>query len=72
VQAKYIGNAKTIDYTDGVSMEFSEWRLNLRTSNTEPLIRLNVESRRSIDLMTQKTGEILEFLRDMGAESSDH
>lgn len=33
------------DDTDGVSMEFPQWRFNLRTSNTEPLLRLNVETR---------------------------
>lgn len=35
----------TIDYTDGISMEFTDWRFNLRSSNTEPLLRLNVETR---------------------------
>ena len=35
-----------IDYTDGVSLDFGEWRLNVRASNTEPLLRLNIESRR--------------------------
>ncbi|MEF3192879.1 MAG: phosphomannomutase, partial [Halothiobacillaceae bacterium] len=35
----------TIDRTDGISLEFPDWRFNLRGSNTEPLLRLNVESR---------------------------
>ena len=35
----------TVDYTDGLSVEFADWRFNLRGSNTEPLVRLNVESR---------------------------
>ena len=34
-----------IDYTDGVSLDFGAWRLNVRASNTEPLLRLNIESR---------------------------
>lgn len=34
-----------IDNTDGISLEFDEWRMNLRTSNTEPLLRLNIETR---------------------------
>ena len=72
VQGRYIETAKTVDYTDGLSMEFAQWRLNLRSSNTEPLIRLNVESRGSETLMTEKTTEILDFLRDLGAEAPDH
>jgi phosphomannomutase len=72
VQGKYMGSAKTVDYTDGLSMEFDDWRLNLRSSNTEPLIRLNVESRGSDSLMQQKTSEILELLRELGAQEAGH
>lgn len=72
VQAAYLSQAKSIDYTDGVSMEFDEWRLNLRASNTEPLIRLNVESRGSAPLMQEKTDEVLALLRQQGAEVADH
>jgi phosphomannomutase len=43
-------------------MEFSTWRFNLRSSNTEPVVRLNVESRGDEALMRAKTGEILEIL----------
>ncbi|WP_313483074.1 phosphomannomutase CpsG [Acinetobacter variabilis] len=38
-----------IDYTDGVSLNFGAWRLNVRASNTEPLLRLNIESRTSLN-----------------------
>ncbi len=72
IQERYVGAAKTLDYTDGLSMEFADWRLNLRSSNTEPLIRLNVESRGSEDLMRDKTAEILECLRALGAEAPAH
>jgi phosphomannomutase len=72
VQERYIGGAKSIDYTDGLSMEFADWRLNLRSSNTEPLIRLNVESRGSVDLTREKTDEILRFLKELGAEDPGH
>jgi phosphomannomutase len=72
VQSKYVGGAKSLDYTDGLSMEFSDWRLNLRSSNTEPLIRLNVESRGSHECMQEKTAEILALLRDLGAEEPAH
>ena len=43
-------------------MEFADWRFNLRKSNTEPLVRLNVESRGDYDLMQQKTQELLKLL----------
>ncbi|HCD6886946.1 TPA: phosphomannomutase CpsG, partial [Klebsiella pneumoniae] len=45
VLEEYKNLAINIDYTDGISVEFDEWRFNLRTSNTEPVVRLNVESR---------------------------
>jgi len=43
-------------------MEFERWRFNLRGSNTEPLVRLNVESRGEPALMQDKTAEILQLL----------
>ena len=42
----YADQKPVIDYTDGVSLDFAVWRLNIRASNTEPLLRLNIESRR--------------------------
>jgi phosphomannomutase/phosphomannomutase/phosphoglucomutase len=62
VQQNYQARAKSIDYTDGLSMEFERWRFNLRGSNTEPLVRLNVESRADAALMQEKTAEILRLL----------
>jgi len=47
-----------VDRTDGVSAEFADWRFNLRGSNTEPLLRLNVETRGDIALMEKRTAEI--------------
>jgi phosphomannomutase len=72
VQGRYLGDAKSIDYTDGLSMEFDDWRLNLRSSNTEPLIRLNVESLGSRGLMQDKTTEVLGLLAELGAEDPGH
>lgn len=63
VKAYYQTDAKVIDETDGISMEFDAWRFNLRSSNTEPVVRLNVESRQNIPLMQWKTEEILTLLR---------
>jgi phosphomannomutase len=55
-----------------VSFEFADWRLNLRTSNTEPLLRLNVEARGSLPLMQAKTGDVLRLLESQGAVAADH
>jgi phosphomannomutase len=62
IQQHYQARAKLIDFTDGLSMEFERWRFNLRGSNTEPLVRLNVESRGEPALMQDKTAEILRLL----------
>jgi len=62
VLAKYQPQAKSVDHTDGVSVEFERWRFNLRASNTEPLIRLNVESRGDETLMREKTAELLALI----------
>ena len=72
VQSNYEKQARSIDFTDGLSMEFDDWRLNLRASNTEPLIRLNVESRGSESLMQAKTAEVLALLASVGAVAADH
>jgi phosphomannomutase len=62
MQQRYQARAKSIDFTDGLSMEFDRWRFNLRGSNTEPLVRLNVESRGDASLMQEKTAELLRLL----------
>jgi phosphomannomutase len=62
-QAVYAGAALNVDFTDGLSVEYPEWRFNLRGSNTEPLVRLNVESRGSPALMQEKTEELLRLIR---------
>jgi phosphomannomutase len=72
VKARYGSQALSEDHTDGLSLEFAEWRLNLRSSNTEPLIRLNVEARGSEALMQEKTAEVLELLAGLGAVAADH
>ncbi|GAB2683022.1 phosphohexomutase domain-containing protein [Aliiglaciecola aliphaticivorans] len=63
VIAKYQPMAEVIDDTDGVGLEFGNWRFNLRKSNTEPVIRLNVESSGDIALMEEKTAELLALIR---------
>ncbi|WND11828.1 phosphomannomutase CpsG [Klebsiella pasteurii] len=63
VLEKFQSTALNIDYTDGISVEFEDWRFNLRSSNTEPVVRLNVESKNNQLLMKHKTDEILKILR---------
>ena len=62
VQERYAAQALSRDDTDGVSFEFSEWRFNLRLSNTEPLIRLNVETRGDPALLAARTAELLRVI----------
>jgi phosphomannomutase len=61
-QEHYQSSAVAVDFTDGLSMEFPQWRFNLRGSNTEPLVRLNVESRGSEALVRDKTAELLRLI----------
>lgn len=56
---RYAATALEVDDTDGYSFEFDTWRFNIRMSNTEPVVRLNVESRHDEALVTEKTEEIL-------------
>jgi phosphomannomutase len=64
VEERYRSESISIDYTDGLSMEFPEWRFNLRPSNTEPVLRLNLEARGNRNLVMEKTEEILSLIRD--------
>ena len=56
------GNQGELDHTDGVSVDCGAWRFNLRMSNTEPVVRLNVESRGDVALMEAKTAELLALI----------
>jgi phosphomannomutase/phosphomannomutase/phosphoglucomutase len=58
----YAPDALLVDDIDGYCFEFVEWRFNIRMSNTEPVVRLNVESRGDEALMREKTAEVLEYL----------
>ncbi|MGI9875288.1 phosphomannomutase CpsG [Vibrio chagasii] len=59
----YQKRAVNIDHTDGISMDMGTWRFNLRKSNTEPLIRLNVETKRDKALLTEKVTELLSLIK---------
>jgi len=69
IEQRYRPGAVAIDHTDGLSVEFARWRFNLRMSNTEPVVRLNVESRGDAELMREKTAEILGRLEETGARA---
>ena len=62
VEAFYQAEAIALDRTDGLSLEFPDWRFNLRPSNTEPVLRLNVETRQDPALLKEKTDEILALM----------
>jgi phosphomannomutase len=62
---RYRTGACAVAHVDGLSMEFDDWRFNLRASNTEPLLRLNVETRGNAALLEERTRELL---RLMGGE----
>ena len=61
IEEVYAGGEK--DFTDGLSIAFPEYRFNMRKSNTEPLLRLNVETRGDTVLLQEKTREILALIK---------
>ena len=62
IEEKY-GPAGKVTKVDGLSIEYPQWRFNLRMSNTEPVIRLNVETRHDKELLEEKTAELLKEIR---------
>jgi phosphomannomutase/phosphoglucomutase len=63
ILAFYTEQNPSVDRTDGISVEFADWRFSLRGSNTEPLLRLNVESRGSEELVAQRVAEIERLIK---------
>ena len=63
IEAKYADSAINIDKTDGLSLEYDNWRFNVRMSNTEPVLRLNVEAKGDGELMKAKTAELLALIK---------
>ena len=66
VRAHYIPKAQAMEEIDGLGLDFGDWRFNLRASNTEPLVRLNVEGRSNPDLVAQKAKELGAMIRTAG------
>lgn len=69
VLAHYADQEPALDHTDGVSVEFATWRFNLRSSNTEPLLRLNVETRGDAALLRARTEELTALI---GGQAPQH
>jgi len=66
VEARYQPAATHMDQVDGLSLEYPDWRFNLRKSNTEPILRLNVEARGDAKLMESRTAELLGLIDSVG------
>ncbi|MEY8204222.1 MAG: phosphomannomutase [Bermanella sp.] len=67
IEAQYAKQALSVDHTDGISISYDQWRFNLRSSNTEPVVRLNVESKGDAVLMQAKTQQILALMKTLDA-----
>ena len=72
LEQKYSSSNPIKNTLDGLSLDFGNWRFNLRSSNTEPLIRLNIETKGDKILLQSKIDEILAILTACGAVSADH
>lgn len=64
IEAKYVPQSLMVDRTDGLSIEMKDWRLNVRTSNTEPLLRLNIESRADQALVWQAVATVEALIKE--------
>lgn len=69
VWEKYFPHAQAADRLDGINLEFPLWRFNLRASNTENLLRLNVESRGDSNLLREKHAELEEMIGELTLKS---
>ncbi|WP_352336336.1 phosphomannomutase CpsG [Psychrobacter sp. 16-MNA-CIBAN-0192] len=70
IEEKFSAEKPIKSTLDGLSLDFGEWRFNLRASNTEPLIRLNIETRGNDQLLATKTQDIQQWLAKQGAISA--
>ena len=68
IEQQYCADALSVSHVDGLSVEFDRWRFNLRMSNTEPVVRLNVEARADRGLMQAKTDELLAAMDRLNRE----
>ncbi|TAM89710.1 MAG: phosphomannomutase CpsG [Candidimonas sp.] len=64
IERAYAGRMCSIDRTDGLSVDRGDWRFNIRASNTEPLLRLNVETRSDSSLLTQSVARLEDLIEE--------
>ncbi len=69
IETEYMRTATEIDRMDGLSISFPGWRFNLRASNTEPLLRLNLETIGNPELLKLKTDELASRIKDIDQPS---
>jgi phosphomannomutase len=62
VRATLAPGVRSVDWTDGLSLDFGDWRMNLRASNTEPLLRLNVEARGDAALVARGVARVRDLI----------
>ena len=62
IEKYYVPHAHVVDHLDGLSVSFESWRFNVRISNTEPLLRLNLETRGDNELLIKKVGELRKLI----------
>ncbi len=65
IKNHYLNQSVSVDDIDGYSFDFGSWRFNIRMSNTEPLVRLNVETKADEKLLNRKTDEILDLIETL-------
>lgn len=65
LEKAYASSARHVDRIDGLAFNFAEWRFNVRSSNTEPLLRLNIESRGDKQLIAKKLKELSQFIKSV-------
>ncbi|MDA8514072.1 phosphomannomutase CpsG [Citrobacter sp. Igbk 14] len=63
LQLEYKDTALHIETIDGISFEFDDWRMNVRASNTEPLLRINLESNKSLQIVEQRLDEVSKLVK---------
>ncbi|WP_019672368.1 phosphohexomutase domain-containing protein [Psychrobacter lutiphocae] len=68
IESHFAAESPVKNTLDGLSLDFGDWRFNIRASNTEPLIRLNIETKADAQLLAQKTALIKQWLAEQGAQ----
>ena len=68
IEKKFTAGAEKVDKCDGLSIEYSDWRFNIRKSNTEDLVRLNLETKGNKRLLLEKVDKISAIIKEFGTD----